>query len=224
MTTYLAVGTRPWNRAIFNTSISFFPGNWYYVETLDALREYLSLSPRYIFFLHWSDYVPADIYEEYECVVFHPSHLPYGRGGSPIQNLIARGYTYTQVTAFRMVKELDAGPIYLTRTLSLDGKAQDIFEREMLLAAGMIWRIISDDIEPQPQQGEIVKFKRRKPEQSEMPKWAAFEELYDHIRMLDADTYPRAYIDGETYRIEFSDAILSTDGVITKATFVEKRK
>jgi len=123
-----------------------------------------------------------------------------------------------------MVKELDAGPIYLTRTLSLDGKAQDIFEREMLLAAGMIWRIISDDIEPQPQRGEIVKFKRRKPEQSEMPKWATFEELYDHIRMLDADTYPRAYIDGETYRIEFSDAILSTDGVITKATFVEKRK
>lgn len=223
MTTYLVAGTRPWNRAIFDTSISSFPGSWYYVETLDALREHLSLNPQYIFFLHWSDYVPSDIYDAYECVVFHPSHLPCGRGGSPLQNLIAQGYTHTHVTAFRMVKEVDAGPIYLTRTLSLDGRAQDIFEREMLLAAGMIWRIISDEMEPQPQRGEIVKFKRRSPQQSEISAWANMEELYDHIRMLDAETYPHAYIDKNTYRIEFSDAKLTETGLIAKATFVEKK-
>ena len=47
-----------------------------------------SLDPRYVFFLHWSWKIPAEIHTRFECVIFHMSDVPYGRGGSPLQNLI----------------------------------------------------------------------------------------------------------------------------------------
>ena len=46
--------------------------------------------PKYIFFPHWSKKVDTKIVNNYECVCFHETDLPYGRGGSPIQNLILR--------------------------------------------------------------------------------------------------------------------------------------
>ena len=54
--------------------------------------------------------------------------LPYGRGGSPLQNLIIiRGLKTTKITAFKCVAEIDVGPVYLKKTLSLEGNAQDIY-------------------------------------------------------------------------------------------------
>ena len=44
--------------------------------------------------------------------------LPYGRGGSPLQNLIVRGHKHTMISAIKCVKELDAGPIYLKKPLT----------------------------------------------------------------------------------------------------------
>ena len=46
-------------------------------------------------------------------IVFHTAPLPYGRGGSPIQNLIVRGHiSPAPVCALKMVSGLDEGPIY----------------------------------------------------------------------------------------------------------------
>jgi methionyl-tRNA formyltransferase len=120
-----------------------------------------------------------------------------------------------------MTDELDAGPIYLQRPLDLSGSAEDIFEREMLLASEMIWRIVTDEIQPKPQRGEPTYFKRRKPEQSKLPSWGTAEEIYDFIRMLDADTYPRAFVELDGYYIEFSNAQLLEDKVVATATFLE---
>jgi methionyl-tRNA formyltransferase len=50
--------------------------------TVSALNEF---KPDYIFFPHWSYLIPEDIYNRFECVIFHMTDLPFGRGGSPIQ-------------------------------------------------------------------------------------------------------------------------------------------
>ena len=50
--------------------------------------------------------------KRYDCVIFHMTDLPYGRGGSPLQNLIIRGYKKTNVVSNKCVGEVDAGPIY----------------------------------------------------------------------------------------------------------------
>lgn len=61
-------------------------------EALDEFR------PEMVFFPHWSYIIPAEIYENYTCIVFHMTDLPFGRGGSPLQNLIVRGIYETKVS------------------------------------------------------------------------------------------------------------------------------
>ena len=70
-------------------------------------------NPRYILFPHWSWKIPGNISENYECIIFHMTDLPFGRGGSPLQNLISRGIYNTKISAVKVVDEIDTGPIYI---------------------------------------------------------------------------------------------------------------
>jgi len=94
--------------------ISRYPGNWNFIGTKEELAadRIKEISPRFIFFLHWSWKVPIEIINDWECVCFHMTDVPYGRGGSPLQNLIVRGYSEIKLTALRMVKAFDAGLVY----------------------------------------------------------------------------------------------------------------
>ena len=76
--TYVVAGCKPWNRSVFVDVISRFDGNWVFIAdrselTIERLRE---LDPRYVFFLHWSWLVPAEITEAFECVGFHMTDVP----------------------------------------------------------------------------------------------------------------------------------------------------
>ena len=179
------------------------------VQTVKALQ------PRYIFFPHWSRRVPDAILDIAECVCFHMTDLPYGRGGSPLQNLIIAGHTETVVSALRMEAGLDTGPIYLKRPMNLDGRAQDIYERAAEIAFGMIGNIVQDQPVPVPQSGEVTVFERRTPAESELPAGASMQQFYDHVRMLDADGYPRAFVNHGNLRMELSEARQTSTGEIT---------
>lgn len=192
---YVVVGQHSWNRKLFKEHLQFFPGAWWYVDNQEDLEQIAKVAnPRYIFFLHWSEIVPKWLVEKYECVCFHPTDLPYGRGGTPIQNLILRGHKTTVLTAFRMTSELDAGPVYYKAPLLLRGSLRTIFSREMNVAAQMVGYIVKHEPVPDPQAGEPVYFTRRKPEESEIDSRHSLDQLYDHIRMLDAPGYPPATI------------------------------
>ncbi|MBL8995013.1 MAG: methionyl-tRNA formyltransferase, partial [Spirochaetia bacterium] len=100
----------------------------------DLTPEHLNeIDPSYIFFPHWSFIIPSSIYEKFECIVFHMTDLPYGRGGSPLQNLILRGHKKTMLSALRVIGELDSGPVYLKRELMLEGAAHEIFSRAAVI-------------------------------------------------------------------------------------------
>ena len=131
--------------------------------TLGKLKK---INPRYVFFPHWSHIIPKEIHEAFECIIFHMTDLPYGRGGSPLQNLILRGHLETQISALRCVAELDAGPIYMKRPLSLNGSASEIFLHASNIVEKMIEEIIHKEPIPKPQEGEPTVFSRRVPEQS----------------------------------------------------------
>ena len=178
--TYLVASTKSWNRRIFDDTISAYPGEWYFVDEPGALtaERIEALSPRYIFFLHWSWRVPPEITSNYECVCFHMTDVPYGRGGSPLQNLIVRGHRDTKLTALRMEEGLDSGPVYFKEDLSLEGSAEEIFIRASHLAARMIRRIIDERPAPRPQSGEVVVFRRRTPAESEIEELTDLQALY----------------------------------------------
>ena len=88
-----------------------------------------SISPDIIFFPHWNHKVQKNIFKKFNCIVFHTAPLPYGRGGSPIQNLILKGYTKSPVCSLKMVEEMDGGPIYMKKNISLQGSLETIFKR-----------------------------------------------------------------------------------------------
>lgn len=143
--------------------------------------------------------------------------LPYGRGGSPLQNLILLGHKETKISALKVVRELDAGPIYIKRKLFLSGTAEEIFVRANKVIELMIETIVLNDIRPEPQEGEIFKFKRRKPADSNIIKIDDLEKVYNHIRMLDAEGYPKAYLETQSLKLEFSKAHLNSNEEIITA-------
>lgn len=210
--TYIIAGYPSWSREIFRKKISKYPGKWHLIFKSEDLTEkrIKKINPRFIFFLHWSWKVPKDIVNDYECVCFHMTDLPYGRGGSPLQNLIIRGHKKTKLTALKMVEDFDAGPIYFKKTMSLEGRAEEIYKRASNLAADMILKIITKRPESRPQKGKVVIFKRRKPEESEIPERKTPKELFDFIRMLDAEGYPRAFINYKGFIFEFLEPKLIT--------------
>lgn len=219
--TYVVAGVKPWNRRVFKDEIIQFTGQWFYVNEADELTlSWLdNVDPTYIFFLHWSEIIPEEILDAHECVCFHMTDVPYGRGGSPLQNLIVRGHRETKMTALRMVPKLDAGPVYMKRALSLEGStAEEVFVRSSQLSAEMIREIIEERPEPVPQSGEVTMFKRRTPSESEISKRDSLQALHDFIRMLDAEGYPSAFIEHEGYRYEFQRSSLYDDRVEASVT------
>jgi methionyl-tRNA formyltransferase len=204
---------------MFENRTSDFPGAWNMITDPADLSaaKVQALKPRYIFFPHWSWIVPSTILHTVECVCFHMTDVPYGRGGSPLQNLIVRGHSQTMLTALKMTEELDAGPVYLKRPLSLAGTAQEIFVRASKLAFDMIEEIVKTEPKTEPQVGKPVVFERRTAVQSQLPSGESIENLYDHIRMLDAETYDHAFVENDFYHIELHDAKISGNTVTATA-------
>jgi methionyl-tRNA formyltransferase len=204
---YVIASCKEWHRPAFEKVAAKESGRWHYVATVQELeRTIADAKPRYIFFLHWNWFVPATITDQFECICFHMTDVPYGRGGSPLQNLIEAGNTETKVSALRMSDEMDAGPVYDKRPMELAGRAEEIYLQAGKLCWEMIRRIIADEPRAHPQSGEATIFKRRRPEQSVLPTGGSLQKIYDHIRMLDAPTYPLAYVKHGEFHLALSHA------------------
>ena len=213
--TNVIVYNRPWCRNLpvmleKRTGIQFVAIDYKKDLTPENLR---GISPDYVFFPHWSSIIPKKIFQEFHCVIFHMTDLPYGRGGSPLQNLIVRGHKETVVCAIQCVEEVDAGPIYLKKPLSLEGSAEEIFIRVSEVIEEMIVEMLKKNPKPIPQKGEVVKFQRRKPEDGDWSKVESLDGVFDHIRMLDAEGYPPAFIRIGKYKLEFSEAFRKVETI-----------
>ncbi|MDO7788351.1 methionyl-tRNA formyltransferase [Desulforamulus aquiferis] len=188
--------------------------------TFELLQD---IKPRYIFFPHWSFIIPKEIYENYESVIFHMTDVPFGRGGSPLQNLIARGIFDTKISALMCQEDLDAGPVYLKRPFSLFGSAEEIYIRAAKEIEEMIVYIIENEPNPVKQQGEVVYFNRRKQEDGNIANLTDLEQVFNYIRMLDAKDYPRAFLENGNFRFEFQRASLKNDYVIADVKITKRR-
>ncbi len=187
--------------------------NFHLITNKDELtEEYIKdLNPKYIFFPHWSWIIPSEIYSNYECVVFHITDLPYGRGGSPFQNLVIRGIYDTKISALRVDDGLDAGDIYLKEDFNIStGSAEENFTQIALLAFHtLIPKILTGNLVAQKQIGAVTNFKRRTPKESDIRnlETKTIDKLYDFIRMLDGEGYPKAFLDIDGFKMEYSSVM-----------------
>jgi methionyl-tRNA formyltransferase len=158
---YVIATIKEWNIGNYNKYFGKKSG----FDLIDNKRDLIfakikKINPRYIFFPHWSWIIPDEIWKNFECVVFHMTDLPYGRGGSPLQNLIVRGHKKTKISAIKVEGGIDTGGIYMKKDLNLSGSAETIYKRASnIVFESMIPYIIKNNPSPEKQRGKVVKFK-----------------------------------------------------------------
>lgn len=132
-----------------------------------------------------------------------------------MQNLISRGIYATKISAIRVSGGIDTGDIYDKEPVDIRfGNADQILRK---ISSVIFHTMIPKFIEGSPthckQTGEAVVFKRRTPEQSELPEGLSQRQIYDHIRMLDGEGYPAAYHKIPGGKIYYRNAKL-IDGIV----------
>ena len=225
--TNIILSEKKWNEElVLSLATQNKDSNWKLINNksdfkIDVLEK---LNVNKIFIPHWSYLIPKEIYEKYECIVFHMTDLPFGRGGSPLQNLISKGIYNTKISALKVEKGIDTGDIYLKENLELYGTATEIFKRSNDIIQKMIISIINNKIKPVSQKGKVTEFKRRKPEESNIFELKNLIKAYDYIRMQDADGYPKAYLESEFLKFEFNKAKFKNENEIIATVKIKIKK
>ncbi|WP_203337947.1 methionyl-tRNA formyltransferase [Nocardioides limicola] len=97
-------------------------------------------------------------------VNLHFSCLPAWRGAAPVQHSVWAGDEVTGATTFRIVKELDAGPVFgvMTERIRPDATSGDLLARLAEGGAGLLVAtldgIADGSLEARPQQAEGVSY------------------------------------------------------------------
>lgn len=224
MKNFVLLSEKPWHDILYTDLLSR-KENWIRISSKQefTLKNLSKFKPEKIFIPHWSYIIPEEIWKTYDCVVFHMTDLPFGRGGSPLQNLIVRGLEKTKITALKVDKGIDTGDVYIKKNLNLDGTAREIFERSIPLIKSMIVSIIDNELKPLPQTGDVVEFVRRRPEQSDLSAIENLDDLHNHIRMLDCDGYPKAFFETPSFKLEFSNSvIISSNSINANVRIIKK--
>jgi methionyl-tRNA formyltransferase len=193
--------------------------DWLYSCDKDEIKR---LNPDWVFFFHWSDIVSKEIYSNFKCVVLHTSNLPDGKGGHPIQNQILSGIVESKLNAVKMTDILDGGPIYASRSVTLQGSLSDIWFTLAQVAAPLIKEIVLTNPEPIEQSLGNISYKRRKNTQIEFESSKDLAYIYDAIRMVDAEDYSKAYIEIGEFKLEFSRAKLEKNNIIADVRITKK--
>ena len=224
MKKYLLVTEKKWHLSLFENLKKRKSEEWKLIDSKDnfTYKELESFNPNKIFIPHWSYIIDESIFLNFECILFHMTDLPYGRGGSPLQNLIINGHKETQLTAIKVSKEIDTGDIYLKKKLALNGTAKDIFDRSSNIMEIIIHEIIIKNIKPKAQEGIPTYFKRRNREDGNLKSLKKINEIHDYIRMLDCDGYPPAFLETENFTFEFSNSNINNKTIIANVRIFQK--
>jgi len=130
----------------------------------------------------------------------HASLLPQYRGAAPINHAIINGETFTGLSTFKLVHEIDQGAVALQEKLEIgqDETAGELHNRMMVRGADLLLRTINgirnNSIELKPQEqlknGELKEAPKLNPEFCRINWNQPAKTVHDHIRGLSP--YPGA--------------------------------
>jgi methionyl-tRNA formyltransferase len=117
----------------------------------------------------------------------HFSCLPAWRGAAPVQHAIRAGDEVTGATTFRIVKELDAGPVFgmMTERIRPDDTAGELLGRlaefgsELLIST--LDGIEAGALEARPQQTEGISFAPKIAVEDARLDWSSSARVIDHL-------------------------------------------
>ncbi|MDR1740292.1 MAG: methionyl-tRNA formyltransferase [Synergistaceae bacterium] len=129
------------------------------------------------------------------CLNVHPSMLPRLRGAAPVQRALMNGDASTGVTVFRLVEEMDAGPVMLQEELPIppDATGAEVFaslaDRGGELAVRALGALSRGELRAVPQNGAAATYARKldKAEAHVSWTWSA-ERIHNTVRAFDFST------------------------------------
>ena len=128
-----------------------------------------------------------DLFEPEGILNIHPSLLPKYRGSSPIETAILNGDKNFSVSIMKLVKSMDAGPIFFQKTVEFDEKSPEKDEIYQILAeTGANWLVENLENLPEPTAQDDTKAtftaKLDKSMSVLKPETKSAEELQNEIR------------------------------------------
>ncbi len=119
----------------------------------------------------------------------HPSALPHHRGPTPLESVILSGETTTAVSVMKLVKAMDAGPVYAQTPVTLTGSEtkQELADHLLSVGSQMILdalpRILSGEAEANPQKDADATFDQLIKKQDGVIDWnTSAEQLERQVR------------------------------------------
>jgi len=158
----------------------------------------------------YGQFVPSKILglPKYEPLNIHGSLLPKYRGGAPIQYAILNGDQETGVSLMRMVKEMDAGPVFSTRTVKIS--PEETTGSLFLKIAKLGQQIITEDLvkvaerqlSPVEQNNQEATFAPNITTAQEKIDWNKTNKQIDQlVRSLTPSPTAHTFINQERYKI-----------------------
>ena len=105
--------------AKLNNTTTYTPTN---IDSEKIKKDIRELKPSLIIVMGYGIKLPNDILKvpQFGCINIHVSLLPRWRGAAPIEHSLLHGDKSTGVTIFKLVEEMDAGPIFYQKSINID--------------------------------------------------------------------------------------------------------
>ena len=179
------------------------------------------LNPDVIITLAYGQIVPQELLDipKLGCLNLHGSLLPFYRGAAPIQYALINNDKITGMTLMKMVKEMDAGPIYADKKIEIDEEdnSTSLFKKMGVAAKELILEslplFLEGKLKETPQDDKKATFcPTIKPEQEKLSLNYGVKEMLGWIRGLS--DHPGAYLMLEGQKLKIFKAKIANYEVI----------
>ncbi|MEE2876142.1 MAG: UDP-2,4-diacetamido-2,4,6-trideoxy-beta-L-altropyranose hydrolase [Chloroflexota bacterium] len=165
---------------------------------------------KFCFYLGCEQVVGKAIRQLYEHnLVVHESDLPHGRGWSPLTWQILEGSTKIPIVLFEAATQVDAGPIYLKRSMEFRGYEllQELRDVQGSTTIAMCKQFVEESKvlveQATPQSGDISFYEKRSTKDSKIDPAQSVESVMPLLRVADYEKYPVFFsYQGVEYKIK----------------------
>ncbi len=158
----------------------------------------------------------------------HPSALPKHRGPTPIESVMLMGDKTTAVSVMQLVKQMDAGPVFIQKDVQLTGKEskQELCDKLIAIGSELILQILpdvlNDQISPKEQNNDLATFDSLIQKQDGQIDWQkTAKQIEQEIRAYSE--WPKSYTNFNGLEVVITKAhIIELNGDAGKIAVINK--
>lgn len=176
----------------------------------EELNQITDLQPDYIIVAAYGKILPTEVLSaaKKECLNVHASLLPKYRGAAPINYAILNDDKKTGISIMRVVKELDAGAVFLDKEIPIEEDDTAITLTEKLARIGgdaiieTIQKIESGNLQPKEQNPQKVTYSPKLTKEMAELIWSlSAREIFNRVRGLVPWPVVKTKLNGKAIKI-----------------------